>query len=245
MKGIDISNHNGNIDFNQVKNDGVELVYIKATEGTTFKDPILEQHYQGAKSVGLSTGFYHFLVGTSEPETQAENFYENIKHKENNLKPCLDIETNGFNVMDYALRFIEKFKQLSNLPLSIYASPYFINDNLDERLSSYSLWVAHYGVDNPMDNNVWGGIYAGHQYTDSGSVLGINGNVDINNFNDSILTGASIGNLNVNAIPVAPISFIDIAANFLGSAFKIKLVQLLLNCFGWNLSTDGDCGIIV
>ncbi|ACD24076.1 glycoside hydrolase [Clostridium botulinum] len=188
MNGIDVSNHNGSIDFNKVKEDNIEVVYIKATEGTTYKDPYLNQHYSGAKKAGLKTGFYHFLVGSSEPETQAENFYNNIKDKENDLKPCLDIETNNFNVMDYALRFIKKFECLCELELCIYTSPYFANENLDSRLAKYQCWIAHYGVETPMETNVWRDNYAGHQFTETGRINGINTNVDINTFTKDIFT---------------------------------------------------------
>ena len=90
--------------------------------------------------------------------------------------------------MDYALRFIKRFEELSNLPIVIYSSPYFINDNLDSRLAKYPLWVAHYGVSIPMSNNVWGTNYVGHQYTETGRVDGINGYCDLDNFYDGIFT---------------------------------------------------------
>ena len=69
MKGIDVSSHNEHINWSLVKNYGIECAYIKATEGTTYQDSYLNSHYNGAKSVGLLTGFYHFLVGSSAPET--------------------------------------------------------------------------------------------------------------------------------------------------------------------------------
>lgn len=190
MKGIDVSNHNGEINWSLVKNCDVKAVYIKATEGTTYVDPYLLNHYYGAKGENLLTGFYHFLVGSSSPETQAENFYNNIKDKENNLLPCLDLEHSSNepnDFMDYALRFIQNFKALSNMNICIYACPSFINENLDKRLSKYPLWCAHYGVDKPGFNKVWGSSYAGHQYTENGMLSGINGNVDMNNFNEEIL----------------------------------------------------------
>ena len=196
MKGIDVSNHNQQIDWFSVKSSGVECVYIKATEGTTYQDPYLNSHYNGAKLANLLTGFYHFLVGSSLPESQAENFYNNIKDKENNLLPCLDLEHSNNepdNFMDYALRFIEKFKALSNMDICIYACPSFIEEELDNRLAKYPLWCAHYGVDRPGFTKVWGSSYIGHQYTEKGSVPGINGNVDMNNFNEGILTGSKIG----------------------------------------------------
>lgn len=81
FKGIDISHYNGDIDFTKVKADGIQCVYMKATEGTTYIDNYLGTYYKGAKSAGLKTGFYHYLVGTSSQETQAQNFYNNIKDK--------------------------------------------------------------------------------------------------------------------------------------------------------------------
>ncbi len=144
MKGIDISNHNGSIDFKAVKNNGIDLVYIKATEGTTDTDVNLSDNYTGALNAGFKIGFYHFLVGTSIPETQAENFYNSIKDKQNHLKPSLDVEKNNFDVMDYTLRFIKKFEALSNLPLCIYTGGYFANDNLDSRLAKYPLWIGKF-----------------------------------------------------------------------------------------------------
>ena len=201
MKGIDISHYNGSIDFKSVKNDGVELVYIKATEGATYKDVNLLNNYNGAINEELKIGFYHFLVGTSAPETQAENFYNNIKDKQNYLKPCLDVEVNNFDVMEYTLRFIEKFELLSSLPLCLYTGGYFANDNLDSRLAKYPLWIAHYGVDTPMQTTVWGESYVGHQYTESGRVNGISGNVDLNNFFDGILINETKAYIVTNYLP--------------------------------------------
>lgn len=186
FKGIDISHYNGDINFAKVKAAGIEVVYIKATEGTTYVDNYLGIHYNGAKSAGLKTGFYHFLVGTSSPETQARNFYNNIKDKQSDLKPVLDVEKNDFDVMDYTLRFIAEFKKLSNMDVCIYTYSDFIR-NLDSRLATYSLWEANYyrSTSSIPANNVWN-TRAGHQYTDKGVVDGIYGNVDLNEFTQDI-----------------------------------------------------------
>ena len=79
IAGIDISNNNGSIDFSKVAAVGVEYVYAKATEGATFKDSTMETFYANCKAQGLKVGAYHFLVGTSTPEAQAQNFYAKIK----------------------------------------------------------------------------------------------------------------------------------------------------------------------
>ncbi|WP_090010030.1 GH25 family lysozyme [Clostridium sp. DSM 8431] len=191
---MDVSNHNGDINWSLVKKSGIECVYIKASERTTFIDDYMLRHSYGTKSVMLRTGYYHFLVGSSLPETQAENFYNCIKDKENDLLPCLDLEhskNEPNNFMDYALRFIEKFKALSGMDICIYACPSFIEENLDKRLNKYPLWCAHYGADKPGFNKIWGSSYAGHQYTEEGRVPGIVGNVDMNNFNEEIFNNGS------------------------------------------------------
>lgn len=239
MKGIDISNHNGNVDFGKIKSNGVELLYIKATEGTTYQDPYRDINYSGAIRAGLSVGFYHFLVGSSAPETQAENFYIAIKDKNNILKPALDLEATGFNIMDYALRFINKFNTLSDLPLIIYSSPYYINNNLDNRLASYPLWVAHYGVSTPMSNNVWGTNYVGHQYTEKGNIPGINGNVDLNNFFDGIFILGRGG----ASQDVVEETLLEKAKNYIGARTKElqeKLIAKGYECGGYG--ADGAFG---
>lgn len=90
--------------------------------------------------------------------------------------------------MDYVLKFIKKFESLCELQLCIYTSPYFANENLDSRVAKYKCWIAHYGVENPMKTTIWGESYAGHQFTESGKIKGINTNVDINNFTEAILS---------------------------------------------------------
>ena len=186
FKGIDISHYDGDIDFAKVNAAGIQCVYIKATEGTTYVDNYLGTYYNGAKSAGLKTGFYHFLVGTSSPETQADNFYSNIKDKQNDLKPVLDVETDGFDVMDYTLRFINEFKKISNMDICIYTYSDFIS-NLDNRLAKYSLWEANY-QNSPFilpSNNIWS-LRAGHQYTDQGTINGVSSNVDLDEFTQDI-----------------------------------------------------------
>jgi GH25 family lysozyme M1 (1,4-beta-N-acetylmuramidase) len=206
MKGIDISSHNGNIDFEAVKNDGVEVVIIKATEGVDFRDECLEIYYNGAKNSGIPhIGFYHFMSEKTSPTIQAEDFYNAIKDKEYDIKPCLDVETNNIErsseeITDRCLEFVSHFKEISEQDCIIYSGAYFAQDNLDERLGNSSwLWIAHYGVDKPMKIPKWG-EYVGHQYSESGSVNGVNGNVDMNNFYDNRLM--FLNNINISQYSV-------------------------------------------
>lgn len=193
MKGIDISMHNGNINFNAVKNSGTSVVIIKATEGVQYVDPYLTTHYNGAKAQGLNIGFYHFMSEKTDPAQQAVDFWNAIKDKQFNVIPVLDIETNNQRrspkaISDRCIEFLEKFKALSGLSCMIYTGGYFGRDNLDSRIKKYPGWIAHYGVNTPMAT---GFNVIGHQYTESGRVNGISGNVDLNNFTDKIFISAN------------------------------------------------------
>ncbi|WP_185966702.1 GH25 family lysozyme [Clostridium sp. HBUAS56017] len=194
MKGIDVSNHNGTIDFESVKNSGVEVVIIKATEGVDFVDDLLEQHYNGANGVIPHIGFYHFMSEKTDPSQQAEDFYNAIKGKAYDVKPCLDIEVNNYGrsaaeITDRCLEFIKRFKELSGQDIIIYTGGYFGRDNLDSRIKCYGGWIAHYGVDSPMET---GFPLIGHQYSESESVSGIDGNVDMNNFYEGIFMNGNM-----------------------------------------------------
>ncbi|NEZ46487.1 glycosyl hydrolase [Clostridium niameyense] len=188
MKGIDISMHNNTVDFKKIKNDGIEIVIIKATEGVNYVDPLLSQHYNGAKGENFNIGFYHFMSEKTEPSQQAVDFWNTIKEKQFNVIPCLDIETNNMGrnqkqISDRCIEFLEKFKSLSGLDCMIYTGGFFGRDNLDNRVKQYPGWIAHYGVPSPMHT---GFHVVGHQYTEYGHVNGINTKVDMNDFKEDI-----------------------------------------------------------
>ena len=81
----------------------------------------------------------------------------------------------------------------------IYTGGYFGRDNLDSRINGYKGWIAHYGVDYPMNT---GFPVVGHQYSETGRVNGINGNVDINNFNESIFLDIQVVASNTTKQPI-------------------------------------------
>lgn len=197
MKGIDISNNNGDINFDNIVKSGIDTVYIKASEGTTYKDIFCQMNYNLAKDRNLNIGFYHFLVGSSSPETQAKNFYECIKDKKYNCIPCIDVELNFYGVNDYLIRFINEFKKLSNQDLIIYTGLNFGNENLRDVFINNKFWLAHY------TGKAWKYGYfkfpniVGHQYTEKGKIFDCDKNFDLNVFtNDILIDCESVQNKN-------------------------------------------------
>lgn len=194
MKGIDISNNNGNIDFSKVTADGVSYVYLKATEGKSFQDNTMDSFYNACKNNNLKVGAYHFLVSTSTPEEQAENFYKKIKAYEWELSPMLDIETEFQELSNYIIRFISTFKDLCPLKLGVYSYTGFISNlaDIQDIIKDYPFWEANYNNDpwNLPSNFFTNRI--GHQYTETGIINGLEGKCDVNSFIEEVLIKSTI-----------------------------------------------------
>ncbi|ELC8443159.1 SH3 domain-containing protein [Clostridium perfringens] len=193
LKGIDVSNWKGNIDFQSVKNDGVKVVYIKATEGDYYKDAYAKQNYNGAKAQGLKVGFYHFFRANKDAKGQANyfvNYLNEIGATNYDCKLALDIETTeGVGVTELTtmcIEFLEEVRKITNKEVVVYTYTSFANSNLDKRIGAYPLWIAEYGVDAPKDNAIWDS-WIGFQYSDNGIVAGIDGGCDMDEFKDEIL----------------------------------------------------------
>lgn len=72
-QGIDVSDWQGYIDYSQVRSSGIEVVYIKASQGSNIKDPYFDINYENAKANGLKVGFYHFLTATNTRRSRARS----------------------------------------------------------------------------------------------------------------------------------------------------------------------------
>lgn len=190
MKGIDISSHNGNVNFNSLKNDDVQMIIIKATEGIGYIDPNFESYYNSVKDMNYHIGFYHYFSEKTNPEEQAVCFWNAIRNKKFDVTPVLDVEINSYErsataVTDRCIAFLNKFKELSNIDCIVYTYPSFTEECLDGRIKNYKCWMAHYGVKSPRTagfSNI-----VGHQYSEHGRVSGISGDCDLNNFTESML----------------------------------------------------------
>ena len=191
MNGIDVSQWQGDIIFTAVYDAGIELVYIKASQGTRFVDPFFYRNYANAKNAGLAVGFYHYLTARSVEEARAEayHFVSVIEGLTGEARPVMDIEIAGGldreTINQIAAAFLEGVEDYSNLEPAIYADLSIV-EALDESLTAYPLWIALYEVEEPGDIRPWES-WAGWQYTDLGRVAGIQGNVDRDIFTEGIL----------------------------------------------------------
>lgn len=191
-QGIDVSAYQGNINYELVKQAGIDIVYIKASEGNYLEDPEFKTNYENAKNAGLNIGFYHFVRARNEQQAieEAEFFASVIANTEPNCRLAMDFEIFGDlsinEINAISKTFLEKTQELTGKEMVVYSNTYdAINIFNSTIANNYPLWVAQYGVSEPSDNGKWN-TWIGFQYSDRGEVLGINGNVDLDRFTQEI-----------------------------------------------------------
>ncbi len=181
--GIDISHHQGAIDwelFHTSSDSLLGFVYCKATEGVTHVDSRWDENRKSALSLGIAHGAYHFFLPKSDALAQANHFLAHYKHQQSDLPPVLDAETEAISDTELRKRMLIWLKQVEQVtgkrPV-IYTSHHFYRTKFKGKFPGYKFWIANYnkqvgGLDDP-DVLIW-------QYSDHGSVPGIQEKVDMN-----------------------------------------------------------------
>lgn len=193
LSGIDVSHWEGRIDFRRVKEAGIRLVYIKATQGESEIDPDFERNYREAERENMRIGFYHYVTARdlSEAEAEAVFFWDRIKGKKQQARPVMDFEEFGDlshkEVREISLRFLRELEERAGVKPVLYSDANNARTVFDDdRFREYPLWIAQYGVASPDMENPWR-RWSGWQYTDAGRVDGIAGDVDRDFFRREIL----------------------------------------------------------
>jgi len=195
-EGIDVSDWQGSIDYSQVANSGIQVVYIRSSEGSSYVDSYFEQNYENAKANGLKVGFYHYLTARSNEEAvqQANFFVSTISGKTPDCRLAMDFESFGNlsveQINEIGYTFVQTVENLSGKEVVIYSDTYNASSVFGGALTDYPLWVAQYEVEEPTPNGNWD-TWAGWQYTDQGEIPGINGYVDRDKYTDAIFLNSS------------------------------------------------------
>ena len=231
-KGIDVSEHQGHIDWAKVAKDGVQFAVIRAGYGRelTQKDDNFEQNYTAAKKAGIQVGAYWYSYADSvkRAEEEAKTCLKVLEGKHFELPVFFDQEyeksilaLSNKTRTDIILKFLEII-QAAGRKCGLYSSTNFITTKLEaSRLRQYPLWIAEYGSKLHYTGTVWA-----WQYSSKGRVSGIRGNVDCNHgyfaqqatTNDGLLSKGDTG-------------------------AAIKLLQHRLNLVGSQLTVDGIWGV--
>lgn len=182
IRGLDLSAHNGPVDFDKVKEAGYEFVYLKATEGVRFKDARFRRNLASARRAGLKVGAYHFFRFDSPAHMQALNLAQSVRLQQLDLPLVIDMEqwTNPTgHLADSVLRHAAQMAQL--LESQGYRVMFYTNKRGQTRwirrdLRSYPLWICSLvDIPNPEAYTLW-------QHSHTGRVPGVRGNVDLNVF---------------------------------------------------------------
>lgn len=188
-KGIDIYEYDNILNWNAVKNNGVSVVIQKATQGLYHNDSLLNYRYPKILAAGLKIGYYHFANNSGNPVGEAKHFLSRVKNLHSDTVLWLDIENQPnwakWQAINYTNAFIN-YVQSQGYHMGIYTGLSFYYEYLNGNIpNNIPIWLASYGRQ-PLqypDIVSW-------QYSESGRMSGIVGDVDTDYFNDSIFTGA-------------------------------------------------------
>jgi GH25 family lysozyme M1 (1,4-beta-N-acetylmuramidase) len=185
MKGIDVSHWQHNINFSSVKESGIEFAILKAggSDAGFYTDSKFEENYTAAAAAGLNVGCYYFagskFIGEKNGTADAKKFASIIKSKKFDMPIYLDIEAQPTSeksgITEAAIAFCDHMEKQGYF-IGIYASDISgFKERLDPSIvTKYSSWVARYGKQ-PEYNRYW----SMWQYSSTGAVTGITGNVDL------------------------------------------------------------------
>lgn len=186
ITGIDVSNHVGKIDFEKIKEQDIDFVYIKATEGKTFIDKSFQTNFRNAKKAGIPTSAYHFFRFNRTGKEQAANFLNTVPYNDVDLPLVVDVEEWGNTNVDDVSRivteikaFIREVEKVSRLGVIIYTNENgykrFIENNFDNKI-----WICSFSKQPKIDKkwHFW-------QHSHKGKIKGANKHVDLNTFNGS------------------------------------------------------------
>lgn len=191
-KGIDVSYANGNVDWKKVKADGVDFAIIRAGFGrfTVQEDTEFKRNIEGAAAAGVKIGIYWFGYAYTDKMAEEEAIACNEvikKYKDKISLPVFyDWEYDSYNyaknhggvlnkknITSWTVKFLEKIKSFGWTPGVYMNLDYYRTKYEVEKLKNYKLWMAIWGNEEYKDCMI-------HQYSDAGSVKGINGRVDMN-----------------------------------------------------------------
>lgn len=95
IRGIDISHHQKIINWEKLRTEHLQFVFIKATEGGDWKDPLFHENWLHAEQAGVARGAYHFFTLCTSGKDQAQNFIETVPNEPMMLPPIIDFEFGG------------------------------------------------------------------------------------------------------------------------------------------------------
>ena len=191
--GVDVSSYQANINMNKLKEQNIQFIYIKATEGSKAQDNTFEKNWDNAKKAGLLSGAYHFFSFDSEGKTQAENFINTVDdNMKGRLIPAVDVEYYGDkkenppkkeDVIRELKVFVDALEKEYGVKPIIYSGAEIYDKYLKGEFDEYKKWISSFYT--PLSWNYKDDWYI-WQYLNKGELEGYSGGekyIDLNILN--------------------------------------------------------------
>ena len=198
LQGIDVSVYQGTINWTDVKNAGIVFAYARVNDGS-FLDTTFSSNWAGMKTAGIIRGAYSYFEPAQDPTTQANDFLNALGTLQpGDLPPMLDLEITGGESAGTIITNVNTWMRIvqaatGRIPI-IYTAPGFWNASVGStNFSLYPLWAVNWSVTCPTLAEGWTS-WVIWQYSDSGTVSGISGSVDLDEFNGSMSDILIFGN---------------------------------------------------
>lgn len=185
--GIDVSSYQKDIDWSATAKDkNIKFVYVKATEGATYRSRHYQYNIENARQHGIHVGAYHFFRPNVPVEKQFRNFTSVVKKEDQDLIPLIDVEVRGNNLtvkalVDSVLAFADKLEDYYGCKPMIYTGHAFYNSYLSGKIPGYPLFIARYSKVEPRLTG--GANWVLWQFSEKGVIAGIDHAVDLCRFN--------------------------------------------------------------
>ncbi len=201
--GIDVSEFQGNINWNSVKAAGKSFAIIRVSDGTGHLDPFFAQNWQGAKAAGLIRGVYQFFEPGEDPVAQANLLLQHMGQiGEGDLPPMIDVEVTGgqspATINSHIHKWIDTIQAATGRKPLIYTGAWFWNPDVQSGdFVSYPLVDSYYCNNCCPDIAAPWKTWTMWQYSSTGAVGGIGGHVDLDRFDGTLadlqdLAGSSV-----------------------------------------------------
>ena len=181
LKGIDVSKHQGIIDWGKVSRTGIQFAMIRASYGSSGRDSTFSANVKGAQANGIETGAYHYSYAenTAQIRAEANNFLTAVKGYKLTYPLALDLEYNTNTAKaagkwsDMAVTFLRILEDEGYFAM-LYSDKFSLETRFDaKKIAPFAVWAAQWAK-----KNTYKGPYGIWQTTNAGKVPGITGPVD-------------------------------------------------------------------
>ena len=194
VRGVDVSEYQGEVDWNRIKDQGISFVFIKATEGSKSKDDYFDKNFGKLKNMDMLLGIYHFFSFETEGEEQAQNYINTVGYIENDdsiFIPIIDVEYYSYYekakpykewIIEELQTMLDDLENTYRIKPMIYTTMGFYDDYINGNFSDYDIWIRDIVTKPNLENRDW----RFWQYTGKGRLDGYSGQekfIDLNVFN--------------------------------------------------------------